>query len=115
MIRYGAARFWRNWQGLESQAAVFPWATFGVNVLGALVIGYLWSSSWTSAWNPFWKVAIFTGLLGGLTTFSTFMLEFAVLIQEGGSRTAAIYLLSSLIVGMIAVFAGLWLGARLSA
>ena len=114
-MRYGAARFWRHWLGLEAQAVALPWATFGVNVVGALLIGYLWSSSWTSEWSPFWKVAVFTGMLGGLTTFSTFMLEFAVLIQEGGSRTALLYLLSSLVVGIIAVLAGLWLGGRLSA
>lgn len=115
VLRYGVTRFWRNWLGLEAEAIVFPWATFGVNVIGALLIGYLWSSSWASAWSPFWKVAVFTGMLGGLTTFSTFMLEFAVLIQEGGSRTALLYLLSSLIVGVMAVFAGLWLGTRFSA
>jgi CrcB protein len=113
MIRYAAAQSsWRTWFGYEATAAAFPWPTFTVNIVGALAIGLLWNSQFTESWPQFWRVAVFTGLLGGLTTFSTFMLDFGTLVRDDVSRVAILYLISSIIFGLLAVFAGFWIGAK---
>lgn len=50
------------------------------------------------------------GLLGGFTTFSTYSLETAMLIERGDWTSAALYAFGSMAVGLVALFAGIWLG-----
>lgn len=77
---------------------------------GAFVIGMLSAlvtrePGLRPGWALFWK----TGVCGGFTTFSTFALETADLLQQGQGGTAALYALSSMILGVGAVMAGQWL------
>ncbi|MCL4166450.1 UNVERIFIED_CONTAM: hypothetical protein GTU68_046690, partial [Idotea baltica] len=51
-----------------------------------------------------------TGVLGGLTTFSAFSLDFAVLLQRGDHWPAAFYMLGSVSLAILALFAGLSAG-----
>jgi CrcB protein len=48
------------------------------------------------------------GILGGYTTFSTFSLDSALLIQRGAYAGAAMYIVGSTLLSILALFAGLW-------
>jgi CrcB protein len=85
----------------------FPFATFSINVTGCLIIGILWAIHMHHVSVPkHWQILIFTGVLGGFTTFSTFGWETLTLIQSGNLRNAAIYALGSMIFGLVAVWIG---------
>ena len=85
----------------------FPWATFGVNVAGSLVLGITVTvlaapSVAASVLRPFVGV----GVCGGLTTFSTWMVESVLLVRDGDAATAIGYLVLSLVVGVVAAGVG---------
>ena len=91
----------------------FPLATLLVNVIGCFLIGLF--SSWgakTFASEAYAKFLI-PGLCGGLTTFSTFSNELFTLLSQGRLAVGGLYLLSSLLVGVFAVFVGYSVGRRL--
>jgi CrcB protein len=50
-----------------------------------------------------------TGVLGGYTTFSTFSLDSALLLQKGIYGLAAAYIIGSVVLSILALFAGLWI------
>ncbi len=48
------------------------------------------------------------GFMGAFTTFSTFSLEAVTLLQEGHIMSAAVYVLLSVLLCLLALYAGLW-------
>lgn len=84
----------------------FPIATLVVNLAGSFVLGLLvgWIGNRVA---PGLRLALFTGLLGGFTTFSTFALESTVLLRSGHTATAIGYLALSIGAGVALAFAGL--------
>jgi CrcB protein len=85
----------------------FPMATFVVNVSGSFLIGLLYAIfGKTASLSPSALLFLTTGLCGGFTTFSSFSYENLLLLKSGQYMMAAVYILGSLVVGMIAVFAG---------
>jgi len=100
--RYGAGIATARLFGLA-----FPWGTLIVNVLGALAIGVL--TARVDAFHPDTRLFIGVGLLGGFTTFSTFSLE-AVRLWPHHPWGAALYVASSLVLGLGACWVGLVLG-----
>jgi fluoride exporter len=92
----------------------FPWATFVENVSGALALGVLMVLL-LDVWPPRRYVRPFVGvgLLGGYTTFSTYMLEARDLLAGGRVPVALAYLGGTLVTGLLAVWAGIVL-ARLA-
>lgn len=91
LTRYGLAL----WAGNRFKG-LFPWGTFVANALGAFLLGILQGSSVEAAWMLFFG----TGILGGLTTFSTWMLESIRLIEEGEHVTALMNLTGSAAMGL---------------
>ena len=88
----------------------FPLSTLAVNVLGCLVVGVLAGAGERyEVFGPEARLLLFTGLLGGFTTFSAFGLEAMHLIRRGDLGTAALYAGSSVVLGITAV----WLGLKL--
>ncbi|MBX3702175.1 MAG: fluoride efflux transporter CrcB [Steroidobacteraceae bacterium] len=88
----------------------FPWSTFAVNVAGCFVAGIL--AALVEKHDFFTadtRLFLFTGLLGGFTTFSAFGMDALYLVRRGELLTAASYAGLSVIVGIAAV----WLGFRL--
>lgn len=84
----------------------FPSGTLLVNLLGAFALGVLAGVALgASAYR-----LLATGLVGGFTTFSTWMLESHRLGEEGRLRLGALNLVGSLIVGLLALWAGRRLG-----
>jgi CrcB protein len=89
----------------------FPLGTMTVNVLGSLLMGVLITAFALKFENSQELRGFLTvGLLGSFTTFSTYSLEGALLIQRSDWQGAAVYMGGSLIMGLLALFAGLWLG-----
>lgn len=91
----------------------FPWATFVENVSGALLLAVL-VVYLIEVWPPSRYVRPFlgTGVLGGFTTFSTFMNETRELLLDGAALTAAAYVAATLVIGLAATLTGLRLGRR---
>lgn len=92
----------------------FPWSTLCVNVAGSLLMGAL-IEALVVRLNESAELRTFlaTGILGGFTTFSTFSMDFVYLLQRQELASAAVYLLGSVILSILALCAGLWL-ARLA-
>ena len=90
--------------------AGFPYGIFTVNISGGLIMGIL-TELMALKWNVSLEMRAFltTGILGGYTTFSTFSLDSALLIERGAYASAAIYIVGSAAVSILALFAGLWL------
>jgi CrcB protein len=93
-------------------SGAFPLATFIVNVVGSFVMGLL--AAWFAfradmAGSQHLRLLLTTGFLGGFTTFSTFSLDAAFLIERDAYATAAAYVVLSVVLGLLGLFAGLWL------
>jgi fluoride exporter len=79
----------------------FPLPTFLVNVLGCLVAGILGSFAVKQEWfSEQHRLFLFTGLLGGFTTFSAFGIETVLLLREGHVGIAALYVVLSVVAGI---------------
>lgn len=86
------------------------YGTFIVNILGAFMIGVLFQYiAQKTTFNPTLKLFLMTGLLGGFTTFSTYLLDFVRLLNNNLAWEAVLYLLLSVLLGV----AGLILGMKL--
>ncbi|RKY51641.1 MAG: fluoride efflux transporter CrcB [Candidatus Neomarinimicrobiota bacterium] len=86
--------------------ATFPYGTLVVNLIGSLLIGFLWGF-WELEHIPVnIKVFVFIGILGGFTTFSSFMLETLNLLREGEIKFVLINILLNNMLGLLFVFGG---------
>ncbi|MBA2124983.1 fluoride efflux transporter CrcB [Hyphomicrobium methylovorum] len=94
----------------------FPWATLVINISGSFLIGVLIEvlALRYNASNEL-RTFLVTGILGGYTTFSAFSLEFATLYERGDLVQAFGYVLASVVLSILAVFAGLWIARGLLA
>ncbi len=70
--------------------------TLITNLLGAVLIGWIAAAAQKSGLSQNAVLFLKTGLCGGFTTFSTFSLEAAALLQRGSFASAALYVLLSL-------------------
>jgi CrcB protein len=106
MARWGVSLVVVRWFHLA-----WPLATFGVNVLGGFAIGFitghLIKSGSVAPLSDGWRLFLVTGLLGGFTTFSAFSLETAKMIEAGHWQSAILYSFASVVVCVVAVFAGM--------
>ena len=92
-----------------------PVTTLALNVVGALALGLLLGA--LGEGRPRLRLALGTGVLGGLTTHSTFILESHRLLTPGGDGGHPVlgtaYLVGSMVAGLVAAGLGLWLADRL--
>jgi fluoride exporter len=93
-----------TWVGVQALATPFPWGTFVVNVLGCAVGGAVAAWSDQAGWlTPEWRLFLFTGILGGFTTFSAFGLETLNLMRSGQAAVALLYVSLSVVLGVAAM------------
>ena len=91
--------------------AIFPWATFVVNLTGCLLIGLVAAALVDRHHLPEWvRIGLVVGVVGGYTTFSTFAQESLDLVDARHFATALAYTTASVVAGMAAVYVGSWLG-----
>ena len=89
-------------------ARATPYATASVNIAGSLVIGVLagLTASGKLHMTATMRAFVFVGILGGFTTFSSFMLDTLTLTRGGQSQLAIANVAAQLVLGAVAVFAG---------
>ena len=104
MARWGVSRL-----TLHSEALI--WSTVGINVAGSFLLGLLAAEHWFSRDL---REGLGVGFLGGLTTFSTFSVQVVLEADAGEPGRAAVYVLVSVVGGIIAAAAGYALGRRLA-
>ena len=84
-----------------------PLGTLIVNVLGGFLIGFIMELTIKNNFiSPQLKLFLTTGIMGGLTTFSTFSYETIVLIKEGNILLAILNILLNLILSLLGVVLG---------
>ena len=92
-----------------SGPAAFPWGTFAVNVLGCAIAGLLAGLGERHAFlSAEMRLLLFTGFLGGFTTFSAFGVETIALIERGEWAVSSLYVGASVVGGL----AALWLALK---
>lgn len=101
-LRFVVSRVMQAWT-----ASAYPLATFTVNIVGCLLIGFLSGLPSGSHWLTLQtRLFLTTGFCGGFTTFSTFMNESSSLLKEDHFFVLSAYLMASFAVGFLAVAAG---------
>ena len=89
----------------------FPLGTLVINVTGSFLIGFLMTMlTERFEFDPKWRLLLVVGFLGGYTTFSSFEWETYTAVRDGGLRTGLLNVVSSNMLGYVAV----WLGAMLA-
>jgi len=91
----------------------FPMGTFVINVTGSFLIGFLMTML-TERFNldPNWRLLLVVGFLGGYTTFSSFEWETYTAVRDGGLWIGMLNVVSSVMLGYIAVSLGSMLARR---
>lgn len=86
----------------------FPWGTLFVNIVGSAIMGVL-AELGALAWQPGPELKVFltVGILGGFTTFSTFSLDVALLVERHSWALAALYVGLSVALSVGALFAAM--------
>lgn len=106
-LRYWVTVFGKkHWESAGRHFVNLPLATLLVNLLGALMIGFIFALNAKNIVYSFWA----TGVLGGLTTFSTLNTELIGLLHEGNYRIFLLYLIFSYGGGLLLVYSGYLLG-----
>lgn len=111
LTRYGAA-VWLQRLLASTPYGSFPLSTLSVNVVGSFLLGFVAELGLAGLLSPLLRVAIGTGFIGALTTFSSFELETELLLREGPRLQGVIYLLANLILGFVAILLGRFLATR---
>ena len=109
MARYGIARLFGRF------SALFPFGTFFINISGCFFLGWFltWAQPRLNIPDPI-RLGIAVGFIGTYTTFSTYMFESDRMLGEGQAVRGMLYILGSIMVGIIAVRMGIILGQRMS-
>ncbi len=96
----------------------WPFAgAFTVNIVGGALMGFLvgYLAQRGGADQERWRLLLAVGVLGGFTTFSSFSLDTALMIEKRDYALAFAYVLASVLLSILALFAGLMAARRLFA
>jgi CrcB protein len=108
-LRYWVAQQCAKWIGPS-----FPYGTLVINVTGSFVLGFF--IMWTAGRlidDPRWRLLIAVGFCGGYTTFSSFAYESFALAEQGRWLSAAVNVVASNLLSLIAVTLGATLARTL--
>jgi CrcB protein len=110
-----AARFLTVSLAASTFGLSFPYGTLIVNVMGSFLMGVLVELlAIRSAPSEELRVLLGVGFLGGFTTFSAFSLDFAALAARKAYDLALLYVVGSVLLSLLAIFAGMALVRALS-
>lgn len=101
------ARYWVGSSIAGRMGIRFPYGTLVVNLTACIVIGFsLTYLGKRVELNPAWRYFIPVGFIGAYSTFSTYEWETLSTLRAGAFSIAALYAVGSLILGLVAVWAG---------
>ena len=101
------ARYWVGTAVANRMGTKFPYGTFVINITACVIIGFsLTVLAKRADLNPAWRFLVPVGFIGAYSTFSTYEWETLSTIRTGAFLLAALYAVSSLILGLAAVWAG---------
>lgn len=107
-------RFWMSTGVQLLLGRGFPYGTLAVNVLGCGVAGFVFVFLVERLGaGPVWRAGVMVGVLGGFTTFSAFSVETFSLIAQGATVKSLTYILLSIVLCLVATWAGAMLGKQL--
>ncbi|MEO5596244.1 MAG: fluoride efflux transporter CrcB [Lysobacteraceae bacterium] len=102
-------RFWMGGALLRAFGERLPWGTLTANLVGSFAAGFL--AVWLEGRGQsalYWRAFLIVGVLGALTTYSALMLDCLIFSRSSRSEVALLYLVITLILGLLLV----WCGAR---
>jgi fluoride exporter len=113
----GVARHWCTMAATAWFGAAFPWGTLFINILGSFVIGLFFAL--TGPQGRFdvpldGRLFVMTGICGGYTTFSAFSLQTLSLFQDGAWLRGGAYIVASVVLCLIGVWAGYLLAVAIN-
>jgi CrcB protein len=86
----------------------FPYGTSLINITGSFIMGLVAAYfAFKGNASQHWRLFLTTGILGGYTTFSAFSLDVALLYERGEFGMAALYVIASVVLSIVGLFAGL--------
>lgn len=94
----------------QRTTGVFPWGTMAVNISGCVLIGFFYALSSRLQISDEMRLLLTVGICGGFTTFSTFGNESLQLLKSGFYLSFFAYTCGSLILGILGVMLGAWIG-----
>lgn len=108
------ARYWMSNSVYALLGRGFPYGTLAVNVLGCLLMGFLFVM-FLERWSVdgAWRAGVLIGVLGGFTTFSSFSIETFNLIAGGEIVKAGLNMAASLVLCITATWVGVIIGRQL--
>jgi len=100
-------RYWLSGWADERWGATFPIGTLIVNLVGCLLVGFLFHATEEKYLvDPVLRSAVLVGFLGGFTTFSSFGVQTFILLRDGEIFLAGVNVLVSNIAGLLLVWTG---------
>jgi CrcB protein len=102
------ARYWVGTTITNRMGTKFPYGTLVINITACVIIGFsLTLLANRTELHPAWRYLIPIGFVGAYSTFSTFEWETFSTMQAGAFFLAGLYVVSSLVLGLVAVWAGI--------
>jgi fluoride exporter len=109
------ARFWVGTTVASRLGTRFPYGTFVINITACVIIGFSLAFLGRRAeLNPAWRFLIPVGFVGAYSTFSTFEWDIFPNLQAGAFLIAALYVVLSLLLGLIGVWCGVLIARAVS-
>ena len=85
-----------------------------INISGSLLLGLLGGYfAFKGEASQHWRLFLTVGICGGYTTFSTFSQDAALMIERGQLSVAAVYIIASVMLSVLAFFVGMWIMRQL--
>lgn len=111
LCRWGIHLGCERWLGRS-----FPFGTLTVNIVGCLAVGILAAvlAGGAEPAREHWRLGLIVGFLGGFTTFSAFGRETVLLSTDGHNAAAIANIVLSVGLGLLSVWVGARIGARLT-
>jgi CrcB protein len=109
------ARYWVGSTVASRMGTRFPYGTFVINITACIIIGFsLVFLDKRTQLNPAWRFLVPVGFIGAYSTFSTFEWETYSNLQTGAFLIAGLYVVLSLVLGLIGVWFGVLIARAIS-